>query len=243
MKNIITLLKFFIIISILIFVNLLFYKPNSVNLFFTSYAKTCKLNDNYNLILSILKDSNKINLLPYADYIELNKITSIPNDTEGKIAFTLSLPQQLSFIVIYEKIDENNYKFEASIDNLASINNFYFYKNFLVIEQSESKCSKQRDFFQVFLKKNNNYISVFNKNIYNEKIINQHASQDLIKEIETCSIDFLDGDSPRILCIYTLTKYKSFYTLSQEQEFREIKKTTNKVVYEWDFNNQSFKIN
>ena len=240
MKNIITVLTFLILFNILIFANLLLYRYNNLNFVPVSFAKNYNHNDNYNLVLSILKDTNKNNLIPYIDYIELEKITTIPNDTKSKIAFKLSLPQQVSFIAFYDKKDTNKYEFQSCVDNLSSINHFYFYNDFLVVEQTDCSNSSKRNFFEVFFYKNNKYASVFNKNIYNEKIIKEKASDNIIKEIETSSIDFVDGTVPKILCISTITKYKSYYPFGKEEEFMEIKKTTKKVVYQWNNNNKTF---
>ncbi|MGL6106563.1 hypothetical protein, partial [Romboutsia sp.] len=70
MKKIINLFCFLLIINLLILCNLLINKFNNDSLLPVSYAKTLiHDNDNYNLILSILKDTNKNNLIKYVDYI------------------------------------------------------------------------------------------------------------------------------------------------------------------------------
>lgn len=243
MNKIINLLSFLLIINLLILGNLLVKKYTHETVLPISYAKSViHNNDNYNLILKILKDTNNENLIKYADYIEISITDEIPNDDKNKVAFTLSLPEQISFIAIYDKIDDNNLKFHSSINNLASVNNFYFYKDFLIVEQKESNSSEnigQREFFEIFYKKNNKYISVFNKNIYSEKINKKDGSEYLLKNIETSSIDYLEGSIPRILCITTITEYECSHS---SEEFNEINKTTVKEIYEWDSKNEKFTI-
>lgn len=241
MNKIINLLSFLLIINLLFLGNLLVKQYNHETLLPISYAKSfIHSNDNYNLILKILKDTNKDNLIKYANYIELSTIDKIPNDNNNKVAFTLSLPEQISFIAIYDKIDNNNLKLQCSIDNLSIINNFYFYKDFLIIEQSDSNSPdniNQREFFEIFYNKDNKYISVFIKNIYSEKVDKKNNSEDLIKIIETSSIDYLEGDIARILCITTLSEYEG---PNYNEEFDEIKKSTIKEIYEWDSKNEKF---
>jgi len=163
---------------LLILGNLLVKQYNHRDLLPISYAKTITHdNDNYNLIISILKDINKNNLIKYADYIELNIIESIPNYDDNKVAFTLSLPEQVSFIAIYSRIDDTNYMFEYLVDNLASINDLYFYKDFLIVEQTDTNASNEftkREFFEIFIKEGTTFKPIFNKNIYSEKILKQN---------------------------------------------------------------------
>ena len=205
-------------------------------------------NDNYTLIVKILKDANKDTLIPYANLINLETIKYIPNSTSNKIAYILSLPQQFSFIAIYDTNDNSNYIFEGIIDNLSNIKNFYFYKNFIVVEQFDSDSSTnftQREFLEIFFNKNNTYIPVFSKNIYMEKIIKNTNSDnnDILKDIEISSIDYLEGDLPRILCINTITSYKGIYVnLTNSYEFIENKKTTKKEIYEWNPDIECFSI-
>ena len=205
-------------------------------------------NDNYTLIVNILKDANKDTLIPYANLINLETIKYIPNSTSNKIAYILSLPQQFSFIAIYDTNDNSNYIFEGIIDNLSNIKNFYFYKNFIVVEQFDSDPSTnftQREFLEIFFNKNNTYVPVFSKNIYMEKIIKNTNSDnnDVLKEIEISSIDYLEGDLPRVLCINTITSYKGIYVnLTNSYEFIENKKTTKKEIYEWNPDIECFSI-
>ena len=252
MKKIINLLCMLLFINLLILGNLLISKyNNNLHLLPISYAKTStRSNDNYNLIIKILKDTNKNNLIKYAEYVDLNIVESIPNDSENKIAFVLSLPQKVSFIAIYEKISNDKYKYQCSVDNLASINNFYYYNDFLVVEQTDSNSStdfNKREFFEIFSKKDGKYISVFTKNIYSEKLIKDTSTQDtnpnIFKDIEISSIDYLEGDIARVLCITTLTRYNGIYSpLTSSYEFTEIEKTTKKEIYQWNREKEIFSI-
>ena len=243
MNKFINLLSFLLVISLLILGNLIVKQYNHRNLLPISYAKTVQHdNDNYNLIVSILKDTNKNNLIKYADYIELNIIESIPNYTKNKVAFTLSLPEQVSFIAIYTKTDGTNYTFEYLVDNLASVNDFYFYKDFLIVEQTDTNPSNEfskREFFEIFIKEDTTFKSIFNKNIYSEKILKQN--NDIYKELEKASIDYLAGDIPEILCIITTTTYKDNSSSSNfESESKKTNKITKKEIYSWDDSQNKF---
>lgn len=238
MNKFINLLSFILVINLLIFCNLLVKQYNHRHLLPIYFAKNTlhNNNDNYNLILSILKDTNKNNLIKYTDYIELNIIESIPNAPENKIAFTLALPEQVSFIAIYSKIDDTSYKFEYIVDNLASIDNFYFYKDFLIVEQTDTNTSNEfskREFFEVFIKRDTVFKSIFIKNIYSEKISKYNNCN--YKELERASIDYLTGDIPKILCITTTTTYKNnSLSLNSESEVEKINEITKKEIYSWD---------
>ncbi|MEF9990758.1 MAG: hypothetical protein RRZ84_02940 [Romboutsia sp.] len=247
MKKIINLLSLILIINIFIFISLVFLNYNNTfNILPISYAKSSTdSNDNYNLILDILKDTNKNNLKKYAQYIDITFIEHIKNDTTDKVAFTLSLPQQLSFVAIYNKISEGKYEFYCTLDDLATIDNLYFYNNFLVVEQTDSTSSTdftRRKFLEIFYYKNDTYISIFEKNLDSTKIIKKNSSKDSeIKEVEVSSIDFLNGEQTRILCVTTTTKYKeNDYSLNPNNELIELDKKTNKTIYEWDEKNKNF---
>ncbi|MGL6107575.1 hypothetical protein, partial [Romboutsia sp.] len=186
---------------------------------------------------------NKNNLIKYVDYINLKVVESLPNDEKDNVYFILSLPENVSFIAIYKKIDTNNYKYQYTIDNLSSIDNIYRYKDFLIIEQSITNISSEfseNKYFQVFAKENNRYVSVFKKSIYLEKIITNDNST--FKEIEKCSIDCLNGDIPRILCITTITKYQNSSISDLDNNFIEYNKITQKETYQWNHNTQKFSI-
>ncbi|MGL5694538.1 MAG: hypothetical protein ACRCXA_10705, partial [Peptostreptococcaceae bacterium] len=156
------------------------------------------------------------------------------------------LPQQSSFIALYSYDNNNNLIHEGIIDNLSNIENFYYYKNFLVIEQSDSSYATnftQRNFVDIFFKKNNKYISVFNKNIYSEKIIDNPSNNEVTKKLEVASIDYLEGELPRIICINTTTIFKGFRTnLSNSYEFKEENKSTDKEIFEWSPDIECFSI-
>ncbi|SCH36623.1 MULTISPECIES: hypothetical protein [unclassified Romboutsia] len=196
-------------------------------------------NDNYTLIVKILKDTNKDNLIPYADLINIEVIDNIPNSTTNNMAYILSLPQQSSFIVLYTPTSNNNYVIDGIIDNVSTVINLYYYKDFIAVEQTDSSSSTnftKREFLEIFFKKNKSYISVFKKNIYMEKIIKNSNcdNNDILKEVETSSIDYLEGDFPRILCVNTLTLYNGiFLNLTNSYEFIENKKDTKKEIFEW----------
>lgn len=195
--------------------------------------------DNYTLIVNILKDTEKDNLIPYANLINIETINCIPNDSTNKIAYVLSLPQQSSFIAFYKNIGTKDYKFDGIIDNLSNIKNFYYYRDFIVVEQIDSSSDTNftpKEFLEVFFNKNDTYISVFKKNIYMEKILKDPDlnENEVKKELETSSIDFLEGNYPRILCVNTHTLYNGiFISLNNSYEFIEDKKITKKEIYEW----------
>lgn len=244
MKKIINILSFLLIINLLILCNFLIKNKDNKNILSISYAKTAiHSNDNYNLILSILKDTNKKNLIKYADYINLQVIKSLSPDEKSNTYFILSLPENVSFIAIYERIDSNNYKYKYCIDGLSSIDNIYKYKNFLIIEQTESKTSDEfniNKYFQVFTRKNGKYSSVFKKNLYSEETFTSDDST--FKVVEKSSIDCLNVDIPRILCITTITKYKKSPIPNSEDNFIEFNKITQKETYQWDDKTKTFYI-
>lgn len=242
MKKIINLLCFLLIINFIILCNLISKYYTNEDLIPISYAKSFEhSNDNYNLISKILKDTNKDNLLKYIDYINISITDNIPNDINNKIAFTLSLPDQNSFIAIYKKVNKDNLKFEFLLDNLSTINKFYFYKDFFIIEQKTSDSSTNftnREFFEVFSKNNDNvYSSVLKKDIYSEKIITHNNI--ITKEVNNSSIDYLNTDIPTIICINTFTKYKSTDS-DINSPFEETEKITIKEFYEWNNEKKEF---
>lgn len=242
MKKIINLLCFLLIINFIILCNLISKYYTNKDLIPIAYAKSFEhSNDNYNLISKILKDTNKNNLLKYIDYINISITDNIPNDINNKIAFTLSLPDQNSFIAIYKKVNKDNLKFEFLLDNLSTINKFYFYKDFFIIEQKTSDSSTNftnREFFEVFSKNDDNvYSSVLKKDIYSEKIITHNNI--ITKEVNNSSIDYLNTDIPTIICINTFTKYKST-DLDINSSFEETEKITIKEFYEWNDKKKEF---
>lgn len=248
MKKIINLLSFLVIINLLVLANLLLIKYNTnINIIPVSYAKTfIHNNDNYNLIVNILKDANKNNFIKYAEYINLNFVPNIPNAPDNKVAFTLSLPQQVSFIAFYDKINNGEYEFSFIIDKLASIDKFYFYDDFLIIEQSDISAStkfNERRFLEIYSNINNEHLPVFSKDIYISKTIKDEENNNTLQEIENSSIDFLDGDLPRILCITTKTLSKEKLSLlNDSKEYTEIDKKIIKEIYQWNPKNNFFEI-
>lgn len=245
MNKFINLLSFLLIINLLILGNLLIKQQNTSNLLPISYAETAKHNnDNYNLIVSILKDTNKNNLIQYANYFELNISENIPNMPKNNVAFTLSLPEQVSFIAIYNKVDSNNYKFECFIDNLFFVDNFYFSNNFLIVEHTDKNTSNdfsERKLFEIFIKENNTFKSIFRKNTYSEKLLSINKNN--LKEIKNASIDYIPGNLPKVLCIITTTVYKcELSNLNNEESFEKIKELTKKEVYSFNSSSNTFKL-
>ena len=243
MNKFINLLSFFLVIILLILGNLLINQYNTSGLLPISYAETAKHNnDNYNLIVSILKDTNKNKLIKYADYFELTITENIPNLPKSKIAFSLSLPEKVSFIAIYDKIDNNNYKFEYLIDNLSTINNFYFYNEFLIVEQADNNSSNdfsEKKFFEIFIREDYIFKSIFTKNTYSEKIFKYN--DDNYKEIENASIDYIPGEIPEILCIVTVSTYKNeLPAIGKDNFFEEISQSTKKEIYSFDYSTNKF---
>lgn len=250
MKKIINLLFLLLIINLLILSNLLIIRYNSnLNLIPTSYAKTYIDNkDNYNLIVNILKDANKNNFIKYVDYIDINFTSTIPNAPKNMVAFTLSLPQQVSFIAFYNKISDSDYKFLFIIDDLSTIDDFYFYKDFLVVEQTDNNTLdnfEERSYIEIFYNKNDTYTSIFNKNIYSTKLIknDEDTGSSNLQYVESASIDYLDADIPRILCITTtIVNKEKLSLLNNSKEYTEIKKDIKKEIYQWDNNKEVFEI-
>ncbi|MGL4914200.1 MAG: hypothetical protein ACRC3Y_17400 [Romboutsia sp.] len=246
MKKIINLLSFFLVINILVLGNLLLVRyNNNLNIIPVSYAKSSNdNNDNYNLIVKILKDTNKNNFIQYAEYININFISTIPNAPDNKVAFILSLPQKVSFIAFYDQISSNNYKFSFVIDNLTNIDNIYYYKNFLVIEQNENNSASgfiERNYLEIFYKIEDKYQSVFNRNTYSSKLLKDNSNN--LQFIENASIDFLEGDSSRILCVTTtIVNKEKLSLLNNSKEYIEIKKDTKKEIYKWNLQNSKFEI-
>ncbi|MCR8746545.1 hypothetical protein [Romboutsia lituseburensis] len=243
MNKLIKLLSFLLVINLLILGNLIIKQYNTVDLLPISYAQTAKHNnDNYNLITSILKDTNKNNLMKYADYFEIQITENIPNLPKSNIAFTLSLPEQVSFIAIYDKIDNNNYKFKYLIDDLSLVDNFHFYNNFLIVEQTDKSVSTEfndKKIFEVFSKKEDEFTSIFKKSTYSERIISKDNNN--FKEIEISSIDYVLGDIPKILCIVTTSVYKlELFSSEKNESLEKIKEITKKEVYDFNYDKNTF---
>jgi len=93
--------------------------------------------------------------------------------------------------------------------------------------------------FSLYFKKDTTFKSIFNKNIYSEKILKQN--NDIYKELEKASIDYLTGDIPEILCITTTTTYKDNSSSSNfESESKKTNKITKKEIYSWDDSQNKF---
>lgn len=231
------LLLLFSCIILLILSNLFMFSHRNKNLVPVSFNQNAIYNnDNYNLIVSILKDTNKNNLLEYVNYIKLDIIDSIPNSKFDQIAFILSLPEDICFIAFYNKIDNNNYKFSSLVDNLSLVNDFYFYKDFLVVEQTNNNLSTKikNNFFEVFILNELSFKSVLKKDTYNESILkinNEH-----FKEVKVSSLDYLSSDIPKFICITTTTTYK----LSAGDSLEKVNESTQKEIYGWHSSLEQF---
>lgn len=178
--------------------------------------------DNYNLIVQILKDTNKEDFIKYTDYMQLDIRKTIENDKNNYTAFTVTLPQNKSFIAFYKKNNDNTYSFNSIVDNLDEINDFYFFNDFLIVEQScENKNNHLNDneFVEIFSKEKSSYISKLEKNIYVEVSNVSNNS----KNILSATIDFLEDNPPKILYVKT-------YLNEEDNSIKEV----SKEVYTWD---------
>lgn len=157
MKKIIDLLTYLLIFNILICLSLLlgtYYNKNNISQ--TSLEIYISNNDNYNLIEQILKDTNNEDLIKFIDYIELDVNHHIKNDTNNYTSFTITLPQDKSFIALYKKTTNDTYIFHSIVDNLNTIDNFYFYNQFFIVEQFikiPSNIENNKKFIEIFLTK------------------------------------------------------------------------------------------
>ncbi|MGL5507961.1 MAG: hypothetical protein ACRDB0_08680, partial [Paraclostridium sp.] len=122
MRKLIDLLIYLLIFNILICLTLLLDIYSSKNdITQTSIEMSIANNDNYKLIEQILKDTNKKDLLKFIDYIDLNINQSIENDKNSYTSFSITLPQNKSFIALYKKNTDNTYTFFSLVDNLYHI--------------------------------------------------------------------------------------------------------------------------
>lgn len=237
MKKIIYLLGYLLIFNILICLSLILdIYSNKNNITQTSLEIYISNNDNYNLIEQILKDSNKKDLIKFIDYIDLDINHTIENDNNNYTAFTITLPQDKSFIAIYKKNYNNTYTFLNLIDNLHHIDNFYFYNNFFIVEQTiknSTDSENNRSFVEIFFKHENIYTSVFKRNIYIES--NDSYKNDS-KIIVSSSIDFLDSDITKIVYVSIYKSSNDSNVINNESEIIV------KEIYEWNPNLNIFEI-
>ena len=95
----------------------------------------------------------------------------IKNDTNNYTSFTITLPQDKSFIALYKKTTNDTYIFHSIVDNLNTIDNFYFYNQFFIVEQFikiPSNIENNKKFIEIFLTKEKKCLSVLKKDIYKE---------------------------------------------------------------------------
>lgn len=243
MKKLIDLLIYLLIFNTLIFLTLLLDVYSNKNDITQSAIETSiASNDNYNLIERILKDVNKKDLIKFIDHIELNIDQSIENDKYNYTSFTITLPQSKSFIALYKKNNDNTYTFCSLIDNLYSVDNFYFYNDFFIVEESidNSAYSKNnKEFVEVFFKHNNMYICVLTKDTY-EEIIDKDNKD--CKTILSASIDFLDGDITKILYVSTYKTVNFSNKINTSNEIVEKNSKVTKEIYEWSPDLNSFNL-
>ncbi|GAA0862430.1 hypothetical protein [Paraclostridium tenue] len=205
MKKLITFLLYMLIVNILVSLLLIInINSNKHSIKESSITKAISNNDNYNLIVQILKDTHKENFIKHIDYMQLNIFKNIENDTNNFTAFNITLPQNKSFIAFYKKNSDDTYSFNCIVDNLCNIDNFYFYKNFLVIEQNsedDSNYLNDKKFIEIFYKEKSIFVSKLKKDLY-AQITNLENDN---KSILSASMDFLDDNPPKILYVYTIS--------------------------------------
>lgn len=190
-----------ILVSLLLIINI---NSNKHSIKESSITKAISNNDNYNLIVQILKDTHKENFIKHIDYMQLNIFKNIENDTNNFTAFNITLPQNKSFIAFYKKNSDDTYSFNCIVDNLCNIDNFYFYKNFLVIEQNsedDSNYLNDKKFIEIFYKEKSIFVSKLKKDLY-AQITNLENDN---KSILSASMDFLDDNPPKILYVYNIS--------------------------------------
>ncbi|MGL4797646.1 MAG: hypothetical protein ACRC1Y_06430 [Paraclostridium sp.] len=242
MRKLIDLLIYLLIFNILICLTLLLDIYSSKNdITQTSIEMSIANNDNYKLIEQILKDTNKKDLLKFIDYIDLNINQSIENDKNSYTSFSITLPQNKSFIALYKKNTDNTYTFFSLVDNLYHIDDFYFYNDFFIVEQSvinSANNANDKQFVDIFFNHGNMYISVLTKDIYKEFQISDNKD---FKTIVSSSIDFLDDDIIKILYVST---YKTINYLSKVNNNENNAKSDKiiKEIYEWNPSLNKFEI-
>lgn len=223
MKKLVTFLLYILIVNILASL-LLIIDINSTkgNIKESAIIEAISNNDNYNLIVQILKDTHKEDFIKYIDYMQLEIHKTIENDKNDYTAFTITLPQNKCFIAFYKKNNDSTYSFNSIVDNLDYVKDFYFHKNFLVIEQNSQDRDNylnDKEFIEIFYKEKFTYTSKLKKDLYVE-IVNLENNN---KNVLSGSIDFLDDTPPKILYVATTSN-------AENQSNKEI----SKEVYIWD---------
>lgn len=222
MKKLIKFLFYILILNILISLLLVLDISSSKNNMQSDIVESLSNNDNYNLIVQILKDTSKEDFIRYIDYMQLDIDKNIENDPNDYIAFTIRLPQNKAFIAFYIKNTDNTYSFDSIVDNLDNIDEFYFYKDFLIVSQScedKTTYSNDKKFIEVFYQQGLQYSSKLKKDLYLEKIDLEGSEKIIISG----SMDFLDDYPPQILYISSVSTNDNNYS-----------KDISKELYTWD---------
>ncbi len=229
MKKLTTLLIYLLMVNLLVCLLLIIDITNKQAQINESIIINAMSNsDNYNLIVQILKDTNKEDFIKYTDYIQLDIKKTIENDKNNYTAFTVTLPQNKSFIAFYRKNNDNTYSFNSIVNNLDEINDFYFFNDFLIVEQScknKSNDLNDNEFVEIFFKEKSSYISKLKKNIYIEIPNVSNKS----KNVLSATIDFLEDNPPKILYVKT-------YLNEEDNSIKEV----SKEVYTWDLDLNQF---
>ncbi|MGL5507756.1 MAG: hypothetical protein ACRDB0_07635, partial [Paraclostridium sp.] len=142
---------------------------------------------------------------------------------------------------LYKKNTDNTYTFFSLVDNLYHIDDFYFYNDFFIVEQSvinSANNANDKQFVDIFFNHGNMYISVLTKDIYKEFQISDNKD---FKTIVSSSIDFLDDDIIKILYVST---YKTINYLSKVNNNENNAKSDKiiKEIYEWNPSLNKFEI-
>ncbi|MGL5748944.1 MAG: hypothetical protein ACRCXT_00335 [Paraclostridium sp.] len=235
MKKIIKLLLYLLVFSLLISLTLLldiYSSKNDITL--ATIEMSISNNDNYNLINQILKDINKKDLIKYIDYVDLRVTQNIENDVHNLIAFTVSLPEDKSFIALYKKNIDNTYSFFSLIDNLYYVNKFYFYNSFFIVEQTidtSTNSNENKTIVEIFFNTNNLYVSVLTKDIYKEITDSENN-----KTVFSASIDFLGESAKTLIYVYS-TSRGSINDSDLEDDMSVVKE-----FYEWNSDTCKFSL-
>lgn len=243
MKKLINLLIYLLIFNILLCLTLLLdIYSNKNDITQTAIEISISSNDNYNLIEQILKDTNKKDLIEFIDYIKLDIDQSIENDNSNYTSFTITLPQNKSFIALYKKNNDNTYTFCSLIDSLCEVENFYFYSNFFVVEQyikNSASSEGNKQFVEVFFNHGNTYIPVFIKDTYIE--LNTSDKKDY-KAVISSSIDFLDAEKIKVLYVSTYKIINTQNKIGANIEANDKSGKVIKEVYEWNDRLNTFEL-
>ncbi|AUN13289.1 hypothetical protein [Paraclostridium sordellii] len=232
MNKLINFLFYILIVNIIVsFLLIVDINSDNGNIEESSILEAISSNDNYNLIVQILKDTHKEDFIKYIDYMQLEIHKTIENDPNNFTAFTITLPQNKCFIAFYKKNKDATYSFDCIVDNLEKVDDFYFYKDFLVIEQNlENKDNylNHKKFIEIFYKDKFTYESKLKKDLYIE--LENFESDN--KNTLSATMDFLDDIPPKILYVCTTSNSSS-----------DLPKEVSKELYIWDDSLNQFIIN